>query len=538
MRPRLLVSETLDPNGAMFGFLRPDLRALGYDVTVLPTQEAVVRLGVEAYRRLVLDVVRAERPSALVVHPPYDHLNLPLARKIRRFGCRIIAFAFDDPIVRPRWRPRGELAARLQAIDALYDLYATTSDEMRETAQLAGLARVVTLRWAASLDPLAPRRLPAVNAAQVLLVGRAYPRRMALVRMLGAAGLTVRVFGSGWPETAGSWPEGVEVGPPLTREGMIAHYRAAGVVVTTGDWENVEVPMVKVRLLEVAFAGGFQVAQASPDLRAYFPETEVPGWRTEEELVARVREALAAPGSCREAAAAAHARALREHRWIVRWPELIAAAARAGRPLEQPPDQPRRSTAYTQLLAQTASQLEASGATPAALSFWFEASRAFPRGADPPLGAGRCLFKLGRPATAARWLRAGLARLAVRPVGLVEGLHLCLPPGTDGRGLGLSGQLTPAVEAFAFLLAALLAAGDASAAEAAIAEVTDDDVLVGAASLLRVNPQPGTERAWRDLLERALAAHPTARRDLLEERRAAWEAALAELAGADRHPPG
>jgi len=103
----------------MLGFLRPDLRALGYDVTVLPTQEAVIRLGVEAYRRLVLDVVRAERPSALVVHPPYDYLNPPFTRMIQKFGCRLIVFAFDDPIMLPRWRERGELDARLQAIDAM-----------------------------------------------------------------------------------------------------------------------------------------------------------------------------------------------------------------------------------------------------------------------------------------------------------------------------------------------------------------------------------------------------------------------------------
>ncbi len=41
--------------------------------------------------------------------------------------------------------------------------------------------------------------------------------------------------------------------------------------------------------------------------------------------------------------------------------------------------------------------------------------------------------------------------------------------------------------------------------------MNDDDILVGAVSLLYVDPQPGTERAWRVLLERALAARPMAR---------------------------
>lgn len=200
-------------------------------------------------------------------------------------------------------------------------------------------------------------------------MGRAYKRRLSLVRILAEAGLTVHVFGLRWTETTGLWPKGIVVGPPLTREEMIAHYRTAGVVVTTGDWEDDAVPMVKVRLLEVAFAGGFQVAQASPDLRAYFPEAEVPSWNTEEEMVACVRAALAAPGSCREEASAAHARALRDHRWIVRWPELTEAAARVGRPLGTSPQRPRRSTAYAQFLTQTARQLEASGAQTSALSF-------------------------------------------------------------------------------------------------------------------------------------------------------------------------
>ncbi len=406
---RVAFSMTIDPDGAMHDWVDlPD----GWAMTRVPTQEAVHLVGAAAYQEILVEIAERERPDVLVVHPPYDHLTEAGAARIRAAGTALVGWAFDDEIFAGAYSPSTRAA-----LARMYDRYATTRE----------------VRWATAPLPALPERAPEWDAA---LVGRAYPRRAALVEKLRAAGLRVATRGLGWPEGF------------VSRAGMLDLYARAAVVITTADWEHLAVPMVKHRLLDAAMLGAFQVAQAAPDLRGYFSAEEVPSFADADELLARVREALADPVARRERARRARARALAEHTWARRFPELIAPLALA--PERAPTG---RARLLDQILLALASRAEASGRTAAAAALWREALGRDPDQPTALAGLGRCLRDLGDPAAALPLL----ARAAAAPTSpTAAALHCTLPAFGVGVGLGRLGLFPPAAEPTVFRLAALL----------------------------------------------------------------------------------
>ncbi|MEO1268467.1 MAG: glycosyltransferase [Myxococcota bacterium] len=287
---RILLSETVDPDGAMCRWMSPDLESLGHQVVVVPTQEAIHRLGVSGYQLLLMELTERWQPDLIVVHPPYDYLNQQTCAQLRRGGARLVTFAFDDDIFLDDWRSLAVWDTLVEALGQMADLVLTTSTR----AATAGGETVRSIRWAMS-PPTYPQPGPEpLQPAPVVLVGRAYARRVALVRRLAAAHLPVWVRGHGW-EHQKALGATVNAGGGVDTDTMWALYRRAGVVLTTGGWEGRHVPMVKVRVLETALAGACQVVAWSPDLERYFTPDEVPSYRTEEALIAHLSELLTDP---------------------------------------------------------------------------------------------------------------------------------------------------------------------------------------------------------------------------------------------------
>ena len=98
MPRRLLLSETLDPDGALYRWMSPDVRALGWEVSVLPTQSAIHLLGPAGFADAAVTIASELRPDAMLVHPPYDHLPPASCSAIRALGTRLIALSFDDAL--------------------------------------------------------------------------------------------------------------------------------------------------------------------------------------------------------------------------------------------------------------------------------------------------------------------------------------------------------------------------------------------------------------------------------------------------------
>jgi Glycosyl transferases group 1 len=404
---RAAFSMTIDPEGAMHDWV--DLPA-GWDLLRVPTQELVHLVGPHAYQEALIDLCERERPEVLVTHPPYDWLDPATAARIRAAGTRLVAYAFDDEIFAAEYSTTGRAE-----IAQIYDRYVTTRE----------------VRWATRpLEPL-PERPAQID---VVLVGRAYERRRALVQALRAAGIRVETRGLGWPEGF------------VSRAGMLDLYSRAAVVLTTADWEHRAVPMVKHRLLDTAMLGAFQIAQEAPDLRGYFDEDEVPSFAGADELVAKVEAARANGDERRRRAQAARARALAEHTWNRRFPELIS-----GLTLE-PQKQHDRSCFFSALVAGLASRAETEGRIGAAEALWREAEQ---RGnQDAPAALGRCLRDLGRHEEAVEYLRRRTTAATC-----AGSIHATLASHGGGVGLGRLGLLPPAAEPAMLLVASLVELG-------------------------------------------------------------------------------
>ena len=495
---RIAVAETLDPDGAMVRWASPDLMALGHQVLPLPTQELAPVLGAHGLAAWIQAVVEAFAPDLVIVCPPYDHAPASTWAMCRARGAKVVAFAMDEPLfAATRARP-AVAAAYARALGAFDRIYVTAPDAAVDLAAHGVPSR--WLRWALSPTSLAPpvalepgfaRRL----ASSAVLVGRPYARRVALLRAL-AQDVPVMVFGHGWDALDHATLGAVSVHRPLTGAAMHAVLAAAGGVITTGDWEAQPIAMVKVRLLEAAFAGAVQVAQRSPDLDAYFPADEVPRYDTVTDLAPLCRGLLADPEAARAAAAKAHARALCEHTWSERFAEL---AADLGLPLSGTGAPFTPPAAWRVGLAAAASDAERRGSTRLAAAL-YEAS-------GDLMGEARTRLAFDLIG-AARAAKAALAARDSDPSASV-GLHARLP--TPAPALGHLGFLDPTPELEALHLSALIASGDLAAAAAAIALLVargDPERLVATASVLAPDAVPAHAALWRTLFAAALAAGP------------------------------
>ncbi len=436
MTYRIAFSMTIDPEGAMHDWV--DVPP-GWELLRVPTQEAVVALGPHGYRELLVDVAARERPHLFVAHPPYDHLTIDAADRMRAAGTRVLAYAFDDDIFAAAYGP--ETWADLQRV---YDRYVTTRE----------------VRWAQRPLPALPERAPELD---VILVGRAYARRRELMAALAAAGVRAAARGVGWD------------GGFVSRADMLSSYARAAIVLTTADWEHFPVPMVKHRLLDTAMLGAFQIAQEAPDLRGYFPADEVPSFASPAELVAKVRHYLARPDERRRAARAARARATAEHTWARRLPELYA-----GVPLRPPDDAPGRSVAFDTLLRALASRAEADGRLAAAAALWQEAARRDPADAAAAAGTGRCLRDLGQREAALGWLR----RAGGPGSPAADAIQARFPAAGAGTGLGRAAALPPAAEPLAYLVATLVELGRVDEACAELDRLPEGPLARGVAAAL------------------------------------------------------
>lgn len=539
---RFLVAETLDPDGAMHRWCTPDLLALGHEALPLPTQELAPLLGPDGLAAWILAVADAYRPDLVILCPPYDHVSRSTLERLRLTGTRTVGFAFDEPLF-----AAATGVPRHAALAAYDHLFVTAPEHATPPA--------TWLRWAASPSAFAaheplPADWQALIQRSVVLVGRPYARRVELVYALAAAQLPVVVFGHGWggpslddapPAATGNAAHArgapaPALGPPLSGPAMHFALTHAGAVLTTGDWESQPLPMVKYRLLEAAFCGAPQLVQASADLATYFGPDEVVSYTDTATAIAAARDLLADPPAARAMAARARSRALTEHTWAARLPELLAhvrtpapGANGASEAADLASPAPATSVAapappaYLSALALLAHDAERRDASPlarAAFLLWHSLAP------NPTAAAGLARLDSLGPATAS-WSAEALALLAQDPRPS-SGLYARLPTHV-GPGLGQVGALDPSPELCAMRLAALLTAASPEALADADALVTSlqqtPDLLAATASLLVPEGPVESTPVWRRLFSAALMSRPLGHD--YSEHHDRWRAALA-----------
>ena len=526
---RLLLSETWDPDGAMFRWLSGGLEANSVEVLTIPTQEAVGLVGPgglsAAWRAIAADF----RPDVVLVHPPYDYLDRATIDAMRAGGAKVCAFAFDEPLFAPARRLPSVGPDFLESARTFDAYFVTAAEDATRLAASGVSARV--LRFCTNEMPfeevapvpslLRPIETPLERSA--VLVGRPYARRIALVARLAEAGVPVHVYGHGWSDATivARLPGGVGIGPPLQRGAMNEVLRRAGVVITTGDWEQQPVAMVKYRFLEAAMCAAPQVVQASPDLATYFDVHEVETFSDDDECLRGIRRLLAEPVEARALGQRSRSRALREHHATGRLVELIDALG-LSRTTDSGSSLKPEAAAWELLVAMVAHDAERRGAVRLAAEAY---QRLFDRTASADAAAG-----LGRLALTVKVLgdeiatRAPSASLPSKTsaIGLYAQVG-ALP----GPGLGHMAFIDPTAERLAveFALDPLAFDWDST-----VSTLSPDAVIVMATLLeLPEGWDAAVTAPWRRLFESALAAQPTQTELMVDAHRDRWLAHVAEL---------
>ena len=410
---KILIFDPLSPQGAFHRWMTADLQALGHEVTAFDPDEPCGEHGIEIYRRVLIQEIARRCPDLLIVYPPYDLLRAQERERIHALRTAIVGFAYDDPIYMPAYLGvHGQFERVLEQYRRTYDVYVTTSRQFAREAAARGHDWVHSIRWAVNTPTLPvneQRNLPLV------LVGTAYPRRVEMVRALRKAGIQPLLFGmSEWQQ----FPDVADLyrGVP-SRESMFDVYRRAQIALAPADWEWDYSPMVKLRTLEIASCGAFQLVERSEDLADYYREgEEIVSYTSWDQLIELIRRYQADPAARQRIARANFDRTVRDHVWKVRWGELEALA----RP------------ALEQIRAGGAGAGAAAGAADPALSYemTLSASGAYHEQRDPDsalaaysewekinagdfnllLGKGRALFCQRRFAESEPYLRRALDR--------------------------------------------------------------------------------------------------------------------------------
>lgn len=325
---KILLSEPVAVHGAFAQWMSPSLIKMGHTVSTYDPDELCEQYGIELYRRILLHRVETERPDVVISYPPYDLLRPEDGATVRARGARLVGFAYDDPIFLESYTQTPERweSVRKQ-FHQTYDLYLSTSrafcrlDHDRYTD---GPFYPRHIRWAVNTpeplpDPSVERDIP------LILCGRAYPRRVEMVRHLLKNGIVPQIFGaSNWtdyPDVAQKCYKG-----QLSRPSMFAAYRRAKIALAPCDWESMSVPMVKLRALEIVSCGACLLHENCPDLMDYFDTHETvrfePGnW---EDLVQAIQIMQTAPWPVTLFGKQGYDRLVREHTWETRWPEIEA----------------------------------------------------------------------------------------------------------------------------------------------------------------------------------------------------------------------
>jgi tetratricopeptide (TPR) repeat protein len=340
---KILLSNAVVAHGAFHHWMTQDIRALGHEVSFIDPDELCEQFGIELYRRVLLQRIAVERPDVLFVYPPYDLLRPQDAAAIHDLGTTIVGFAYDDPIFLPSYlRKPGDFEVICGEFEQVYDVYLTTSRAIEREAKNRGIPHLRHIRWACNTPGELgdrPRDLP------VVVIGAPYPRRVKMVKHLKDRGIKPVVFGAeGWKMFAdvADCYQGM-----LTRPGMFEMYRRAQIAIAPADWESTYTPMIKLRTLEIACTGAFQLCEQCEDLADYYVDgEEIVSYKDWDELADLIQRYGADPKRRDEIGRAGYEATQRKHVWGVRWAEveqlarpiIAARAANRDRPADRRDD--------------------------------------------------------------------------------------------------------------------------------------------------------------------------------------------------------
>lgn len=229
-------------------------------------------------------------------------ISVEALRQIQQMGIVTVNVSMDDRLPEHWGSSQGIRLGSVGLCEGL-DLVLTSSPECcpRYAAESCP-----SLFWPMGSDP---DRFQPYSEGQkrhdVSFIGNKYGLRGRIVRRLQQAGVRVEAFGAGWPNGPASADQSAEI------------FGRSRIILGVGNIAyNEDIFTLKLRDFDATMAGALYLTHRNPDLLTLFEEgKEIECYLTVDECIDKVRYYLAHPAQRMALAAAAAARARREHTW-------------------------------------------------------------------------------------------------------------------------------------------------------------------------------------------------------------------------------
>jgi spore maturation protein CgeB len=259
-------------------------------------QQRIARTALEAGCEIVINTEQRLMPS--------------IVRQLQRNGIKV-AIWFPDAVVN-----MGRQLMLLAPYDAMFVKEPHVVDRLRA---LLGLP---SFYLPEACNPLLHRPVTAAGTEPYLVIaGNMYPSRIRLLERMQAAGIPLRLYGSGFPRWAQPTPlRDVHAGRPVVCDDKARVFRSATAVLN--NLHPAEIAGVNCRLFEAAGCGAAVLTEFRPTLPDLFDVgDEVLAFRDFDELVAQASRLLRDSGLSAKlgdaAASRAHASHTYQHRLAV-----------------------------------------------------------------------------------------------------------------------------------------------------------------------------------------------------------------------------
>jgi spore maturation protein CgeB len=194
-----------------------------------------------------------------------------------------------------------------------FDVHTTNALKALELYRERKHENIRLMPFAVDRSYFEPRDVSDRLRCDAAVIGHARMSRLALAARL-AAEFDVRFYGKNWPHNA--------MGPVSGEAWLRAAYSTRCLINFPGTGAGHT--NVKVGVFEAAATGRLLFTQYFDEMRRYFDyDTEIIGYRDEEELVSKLRYYIAHEEEAERIAKAGQRRCLRDHLWSKRFAELL-----------------------------------------------------------------------------------------------------------------------------------------------------------------------------------------------------------------------
>ncbi len=287
------------------------LTNMDVDITYYDCLENTRKLGKRKMNQRLWETVVEEKPDLLFCILMRDEFDPGTIERISQETSTITYNWFCDDHWRydnysKYWAPK-------------FNWVSTTDDQSMLKYRRDGYQTVIKTQWGENPFLYLKKELPVKY--DVTFIGQVHSNRKKLVKNLEKQGVSIRCFGSGWPEGRVSQETMIDI---FNQSKINLNFNNSSTNKWFRFWKK-DREQIKGRNFEVPGTGGFLLTGLADNLERYFDlDREIGIYHAEEDISERIQFYLSNDEKRTNIAAAGYERCQRDHSYVERFEEIFA----------------------------------------------------------------------------------------------------------------------------------------------------------------------------------------------------------------------